>query len=141
MPAGRPSKYDPAYCEQVIEAGAEGYSLTAFAGKIGVNRDTLHEWASAHPEFSDAVKTHKAKRTVWWEDRLRSIAQNGGAGGAATVTIFGLKNVAPEEFADRVVNEHTGKDGGAIETRDLSATEAARTIAFALAKGAREAQQ
>lgn len=115
MPAGRPSKYDPAYCEQVIEAGAEGYSLTAFAGKIGVCRDTISEWMNTHPEFSAAVKAHKAVRTAWWEDRLRSIAQIGGAGGAATATIFGLKNVAPEEFADRVVNEHTGKDGGPVQ--------------------------
>jgi hypothetical protein len=31
--------------------------------------------------------------------------------------------------------EHTGKDGGPIETRELSETEAARRIAFTLAKG------
>ena len=30
--------------------------------------------------------------------------------------------------------EHTGKDGGPIETRELSETEAARRIAFTLAK-------
>lgn len=114
MPAGRPSKYDPAYCEQVIKAGEDGYSLTAFAGMIGVCRDTLVEWASVHPEFSVAVRKHKAARTVWWEDRLRTIAQSGGAGGQATATIFGLKNVAPDEYADRVVTEHTGKGGGPV---------------------------
>lgn len=36
-------------------------------------------------------------------------------------------------FVDRV--EHTGKDGGPIETADVSETEIARRIAFALAKG------
>lgn len=36
-------------------------------------------------------------------------------------------------FVDRV--EHTGKDGGPIETADVSDTEAARRMAFILAKG------
>jgi phage terminase small subunit len=37
-------------------------------------------------------------------------------------------------FIDRV--EHTGKDGGPIETADMTETELARRIAFALQKGA-----
>ncbi len=36
-------------------------------------------------------------------------------------------------LADR--QEHTGKDGGAIETRDVSNVEIARRIAFLLATG------
>jgi phage terminase small subunit len=36
-------------------------------------------------------------------------------------------------FNDRV--EHTGRDGGPIETADMTETEIARRIAFALAKG------
>ncbi|MBG0801652.1 terminase small subunit [Methylocystis sp. H4A] len=39
-------------------------------------------------------------------------------------------------FVDR--HEHSGKDGGPIETVDLSPLEAARRIAFAWAKGERE---
>lgn len=41
-------------------------------------------------------------------------------------------------LADRV--EHTGKDGGPIETVDLSDTEAARRIAFTLAKATQPTQ-
>lgn len=37
-------------------------------------------------------------------------------------------------FVDRV--EHTGKDGGPIETADMTETEVARRIAFALQRGA-----
>ncbi len=29
-------------------------TLAGFAIKLGVHRDTLHQWASEHPEFSDA---------------------------------------------------------------------------------------
>jgi hypothetical protein len=52
---GRPSDYDHAYCEQVVSFCAQGYSLTAFAGEIGVCRDTISEWCRKHPEFSASV--------------------------------------------------------------------------------------
>jgi len=41
-------------------------------------------------------------------------------------------------LADR--QEHTGKDGGPIQTEDISDTEAARRIAFALTKGSQPTQ-
>lgn len=33
--------------------------ISQFARAIGVNQDTLHEWAKKHPEFSDALKEAK----------------------------------------------------------------------------------
>lgn len=42
-------------------------------------------------------------------------------------------------FRDRI--EHTGKDGGPIQTQEMSTVEAARRVAFLLAKGAHEAAQ
>lgn len=108
MPGGRPSKYDPAYCEEVIADGNIGYSLTAFAGKIGVDRDTITEWAKVHPEFSLAVKAHKAARTRFLETGLL----NGDATGPnVTSRIFALKNAAPEEWRDKHEVEHSGEVG------------------------------
>ncbi len=113
--AERPTKYDSVFCQQVIEAGAKGFSLAAFAGMVGVCRDTVQEWARVHPEFSAAAKAHKAKRAWIWEQRLMRIADEGGGNGSATAIIFALKNVAPEEFADRVVNQHTGPNDGPVQ--------------------------
>lgn len=106
MPGGRPSLYDPAYCERVVEFLADGYSLTAFAGEIGVCRDTISEWCKVHPEFSAAVKVALAKASRWWEDRNRSIASGGD--GNAVSTIFGLKNRAPADWRDKQEVEHSG---------------------------------
>lgn len=111
MPAGRPSPYDPAFCDQVVEFCAEGYSLTGFAGKIGVCRDTISEWADKHPEFSVAVKQAKAVRAIWWEDRARQVATEGGPGGQSTMVIFGLKNHAPDDYRDKQEHEITGANG------------------------------
>lgn len=107
---GRPTKYDPAYCEAVIEDGKVGLSLTAFAGGIGVARSTINEWMAAHPEFSEAVKRHQAARTRYLEETMLSSEQ----GPRVTARIFALKNAAPDEWKDKVTNEHVGQDGGAV---------------------------
>ena len=111
-PIGRPTKYDPAYCDEVISAGEQGLSLTAFAGLIGVARSTINEWIGNFPDFSEAVKRHQAKRTLFLERGLLAAE----SGPSVTTRIFALKNAAPEEWKDKVQNEHTGADGGPIQT-------------------------
>jgi hypothetical protein len=132
--AGRPSKYDPSYCQAVIEAGKQGFSLTAFAGSIGVCRDTISEWMKVHDEFSVAVKHHAAARTYSLEGDLLQAE----TGPRVTSRIFALKNAAPYEWRDKQDLELTGKDGGPIETKELSSLEMARRIGFLLEKGKRE---
>jgi hypothetical protein len=104
---GRPSKYDPRFCEEVEDLMRQGFSKTAAAGAIGVDRDTLLNWAKEHPAFFGAVKRGEAARTHKLEtDLLR-------APDAPTVTsrIFALKNAAPEEWRDRQQHDHTSSDG------------------------------
>ncbi|MGL5011812.1 MAG: hypothetical protein ACRC6I_18195 [Paracoccaceae bacterium] len=67
-PGGRPSKYDPAFCDRVIEYGRMGKSRTWIAAEIGVMRETLIEWEKAHPEFSDAMSRARLLSQQWWED-------------------------------------------------------------------------
>src|SRR4051794_28248464 len=90
---GRPTKYDPRYCDDIVAFCGQGYSITAFAGSIHVARSTIQEWAAAHDEFSVAVKRAKAASALWWEQRSRTVAERGGGNGAATMIIFNLKNM------------------------------------------------
>ncbi len=119
-PGGRPTLYKPEFCEAVIAAGRQGYSLTAFASTLNVDRDTITEWVSKHAEFSLAVRSHKAHRAMIWETRLGKIADEGGGNGSAVSVIFGLKNVAPDEWRDRT--ELTGANGGPIQSVALTAS-------------------
>ena len=88
MPAGRPSKYDPAYCEQAIEHLSEGYSITTLAAKLGIGISTLYDWRKQFPEFAEALKQGEEQCKHWWEDQAREAAKSGNA----AVIIFGLKN-------------------------------------------------
>lgn len=83
---GRPTKYKPEYCEQILKffdvpktrtlktitSGKNEYekieekevaealpTLTKFALSIEVNKDTIVEWAKEYPEFSVAYKKAK----------------------------------------------------------------------------------
>jgi transposase len=110
-PGGRPTKYRDEYPEEVVAYCAQGFSLTAFAGSIGVDRASINRWMDEHEEFCVAVNRAKSARAEWWEQQLLKQVQNGGTGGQATLTIFGLKNHAPEDFRDKTETEHSGTIG------------------------------
>ncbi len=68
----RPTKYDPKYCEELIEFMGDPLSpcsFESFAGKIGVSKDSIYEWAKVHKEFSDAKKIADAKGKWVREDK------------------------------------------------------------------------
>lgn len=108
---GRPTLYEERFCEEVVEFCADGFSLTAFAGKIGVGRETIAEWARVHPEFSVAVQAAKAAAAHSLEEDARRIRKDGGGTGSATLTIFGLKNFASDDFRESQEIKHSGAVG------------------------------
>jgi hypothetical protein len=98
-PVGRPTKYEKRFCDMLVEDMAAGFSVTAFAGSIGVSRSTINEWAE-HPEFSEALNAGKAKRLRFWEQTAINVAAKGTGGpGAASVITFGLKNMGGDEWS------------------------------------------
>lgn len=104
---GRPTKYDPAYCQQLVDHMALGASVQSFAAEIDVARSTINEWASVHPEFSEALSRGKAKCAAWWEKVGRNLACTGD--GNASMVIFGLKNMSDGDWRDKTETEHSGE--------------------------------
>ena len=117
MPAGRPSKYNPAMCETVVESGKFGKTLVGMADDLDVNRETLNEWMKIHPEFSSAVKEGLRRSQAWWEDQGRIATFGGTDGFNATSYIFQMKNRFRADWNDTVKSEHSGPDGGPIVQR------------------------
>jgi len=70
---GRPSKYKPEYCQDIIDyfstpyMDQEGHAAPPpyfmnFALSIGINMDTLTEWRNKHDDFSAAYSIAKEKQ-------------------------------------------------------------------------------
>lgn len=47
-------KYDPIFCEQLIEHCRQGFSIETFASKIGCSRAAIYQWKNKYEEFADA---------------------------------------------------------------------------------------
>jgi hypothetical protein len=121
-PVGRPSLYRPEYCAAVESFMADGFSLTAFAGSIGVTRATLHEWKREHPEFFDAISRGKAKQLLWWERAAQNVASGNGGPGASSMVMFCLRNIDSGEWKDTRELRHAGPNAEPVRTIDATMT-------------------
>jgi hypothetical protein len=122
MVRGRPTKYDPKYCDEIIEAAEEGLSITGFAGIIRVHRDTITEWKHKHTEFCDAIGVAKSVAALSWERRAINIGDGHGTAGAASIVQFALKNVAGEDWKERQAIKHAGRAATAIAPEEFRET-------------------
>lgn len=68
-PVGRPSKYDPKYCAQIIKWGLEGKSRMYMCAMLEIDPQTMINWERAHPQFFDALGQALRLSQVWWEDK------------------------------------------------------------------------
>lgn len=59
-PMGRPSKWNPAFTEQVRKLCLLGATIPEIADFFEVNPDTIHEWMKTHSDFSEAIKAGRA---------------------------------------------------------------------------------
>ena len=99
---GRPTKYDPKYCEEVIEFMAKGFSFEAFAGHIGAHKDTLYEWVKKYPEFSASL--NRLKRL-----QKEQLSNDG---------VYGGKDVNPTIVKLLLQNNHGMKERNDVTTND-----------------------
>jgi len=91
---GRPTKYTPEVITEINEylkfAVPENMKIPTIEGialKIGVNRDTLYEWAKVHPAFSDTLEEVKTRQ----KEILQEIGIFGGKEINATIVSLLLK--------------------------------------------------
>jgi helix-turn-helix resolvase-like protein len=110
---GRPTKYDPSFCDLVVDLGAEGKSKVQIAARIGISRQTLDNWAKQHPEFLDAIKWAKDLEQAWWEDAGQENMVRQGFN--ATAFIFQMKNRFHDDYKDK--HEISGDPNRPIVTR------------------------
>ena len=106
---GRPTIYKPEFCHMLLEAMALGYSVSGFAGWLGVTLATLQDWGRLYPDFSSALSRGKFARLNKWERMAVEVAETGGQGSQATMIIFGLKNMGSDEWKEKQEVQHSGQ--------------------------------
>lgn len=134
---GRPSDYLPEHCEAVVELGKQGKSPAQMAAHFDVSRQTIDNWAEAHPEFLEALSRALTHCQAWWEDK--GMVGMVAPGFNAAVWSKSMQARFRDDYTER--KEVTGKDGGPIATDNVHHGEIAvsATSAFiAEALGARE---
>jgi hypothetical protein len=100
-PVGRPPKYKPEYCEQLVEWMKQGNSFYTFGVRCDppVCWDTLKEWANVYQEFSAAKRLGRQFEMKWWDDLHRRCAATGE--GNMTGIVWAQKNKFPAHYKER----------------------------------------
>lgn len=114
---GRPSGYDPAYCEMVLAWGAEGKSKAWMAAKLGVVRQTLENWAQEYPDFLDAITRSRDLAQAWWEDIGQDHILSKPGGGTLNAGVYSRSMAArfPEDWREKTETALTGANGGPVQ--------------------------
>lgn len=115
MSGGRPTKYKPEFCELILEIGAQGGWLSEMAEACDVHRSTMDEWASAHPEFSEALARAKQKAQAWFEEQGRKGLTYDKFNAALWSKQMSARH--RDEYTER--REVSGADGGPIKTEEI----------------------
>ncbi len=130
MSAGRPTKYKPEYCQQIVDffdvepfeieettttlpngsqvthkkkVAIEYPMLIDFVMKIGVSYDAIQDWNKKYPDFNRALKSAKK-----FQEKI--IVQNAFKNRYdKTFSIFALKNISGWRDTQHNVNNHSLK--------------------------------
>lgn len=140
--AGRPSDYADATVEAILDALTDGQSLRQIcAGRNMPNRRTVLRWLEQHPDFAAKYARAREAQADLMDDKILEVADNCTPETAQADRVkigayqWRAAKLLPKKYGDAQRIEHTGADGGPIETRELSKTEVARRVAWLLTTG------
>ena len=115
-PVGRPSKYDPAFCEVAIELGKVGKSTEAIGATLLVGTATLYRWRDEFPEFREALELAKDLELLWWENMAQENLINTYQGDSLNASVWSRSMAArfPKKYRESTKQEITGADGASL---------------------------
>ena len=115
-PVGRPTNYDPAFCEQVVELGRLGKSIEQIGALLGASTRTMFACRDKHPEFMHALEEAKELEQVWWEDMAQAYIVEEKESAKLNVGLWSRSMAArfPKKYRESVKQEITGADGAPL---------------------------
>ena len=115
---GRPTKYKPEYCEQIVELGKQGYSKARMACAFEVARSTLDDWAAEHKEFYDSITRAREESLAFYEAKAAEGLDAMGFNSALWGKLMG--GMFPDDYSDRKKLEVTGNNGEPVQTVNVT---------------------
>jgi transposase len=115
-PVGRPTKYDPAFCEQVVELGRIGKSIEQIAANLGVSTRVLFDWRDKHEDFLHALEYAKELELDWWETvgQTHMIEEKESAKLNASIWSRSMAARFPKKYRESTKQEITGAEGAPL---------------------------
>ena len=117
-PVGRPTTYNPAYCEEVVALGKKGKSIEQICFDLNTPVRTLYEWRDRHPEFSQALEDAKAFEQAWWESQAHAYMVETKEGPKLNASLWSRSMAArfPKKYRESTKTEITGAEGAPLLT-------------------------
>jgi hypothetical protein len=117
-PVGRPSKYNPTYCDLVIQYGKLGKSIEQMASMLDVGITSFKRWREEHEEFRTALEDAQGFAQTWWEDHAQSYLVEHKDGERLNVGLWSRSMAArfPKNYSERVKQEISGPEGTPLKT-------------------------
>jgi len=113
---GRPTKYDPALCEKVVELGKLGRSRTAIAVELGIGVSNIPNWEQEHPEFLRAMQEAQGEAKKYYEALAEAHMVDIPQGPKLNTQLFKfIVQARFPEYRESSKVEVTGKNEGAIQ--------------------------
>lgn len=115
-PVGRPSLYDPAYCDKVVELGRIGKSVEQISAILNVSLRTMYSWRDAHEEFLHALDDAKTYEQAWWEEQAAAYMVENKESDRLNASLWSRSMAArfPKKYRESTKTEITGADGAPL---------------------------
>lgn len=115
-PRGRPSLYDPKYCEEVVALGRIGKSIEQIAANLNVSLRVLYDWRDKYPDFLHALEDAKTYEQAWWEEQAAAYMVENKESDRLNATLWSRSMAArfPKKYRESTKTEITGADGAPL---------------------------
>ena len=112
-PVGRPSKYNPEYCEIAVELGKQGFSVAEIAAHFEVDKASLYRWQEENPDFALSMSRAKSFEQAWFEREARLNMKNREFN--TNLWYRSASSRFRDDYTERKETQLTGANGGAVQ--------------------------
>ena len=124
---GRPSRYQPAFCEKIVQWGREGQSCAYMAAQLGIGKMTFYEWIKRWPQFARAYEIAKSCSQDYYEQLARSHMIETPGGNKLNTGLYKMHMAAhyKDDYSSTDINVYTQDKDHAVTPQTIVDTIAA----------------